>query len=303
MLRCKNATAWTIPHPAPILSLVVSTHNRLGKLRRCVDAALSVKAQREWELLIVDNGSTDGTNEYLESINLKKYNRISIRTISEPGPGACRARNKGWRAAKGEIVAFTDDDCYVDKDFVDSVIQVFDEDPNIGFLSGRILLYDSSDFRMTFNELEDRVEFRPFTLITAGAVQGANLALRKTVLSQTGGFDERLGAGMAFGGEDQDLAAAASWSGVTGVYDPRPIVYHHHGRKTQTEVNRVFRVYCAGQAANYAKYIIRKDSRRTYFGGWMRSIGHDCIESVRHGRLPRQSLREFYYGVRFVFGL
>ena len=273
--------------PTPILSIVISTRNRLDKLKRCVDAALAVTTKQDWELIIVDNDSTDGTSEYLDSINQKKCNRACVTTMSEPRRGASRARNKGWRAAKGEIVAFTDDDCYVEKDFVDSLIQVFDEDPNIGFLAGRVLLFDSSDFRMTFNESEDRVEFRPFTFIPAGAVQGANFAMRKTVLSQTGGYDERLGAGMPFAGEDQDLAAAASWSGVMGVYDPRPVVYHHHGRKTKAEVDRVFRLYSAGQAANYVKYIISRESRGAYFRAWMRSIGRDCIEFVRQGRLPR----------------
>ena len=109
---------------------------------------------------------------------------------------------------------------------------------------------------------EDRREFLPFTFLRPGAVIGANLALRKTVLRQTGGYDERLGAGMPFASEDTDLAAAVLWSGAMGVHDPRPVVYHHHGRRTNVEYTELLKYYYTGDGAYYAKYVLRPRLKR-----------------------------------------
>lgn len=282
--------------------MVISTRDRLDKLRHCIGYALSVETRQDWELIIVDNGSKDGTSEYLSQLSGKTVNTAYVKTMSEPLSGASRARNKGWRAAKGDIVAFTDDDCYVAKDYVEAIIKIFDENPRIGFVSGRILLFDSADLRYTINESQVRHEFLPFTHIPPGAVQGANFALRKTVLIQTGGYDERMGAGMLFACEDIDLAAAALWSGIGGLYDPGPVVFHHHGRKTQDEFLNLWRFYNTGRAAYYAKYILRSKSRWVYLSEWLRGARDDCLTALRARRISKKPFQELYNGLRFVLG-
>lgn len=281
------------------LSVVICTRDRCSKLKRCVDALLSVTTMRDWELVIVDNASMDGTSKYLASIDQTHFNRVRVTTAFEPKRGLAVARNRGWRTASGGIIAFTDDDCYVSTDYVDSVIQVFDDDLNIGFLSGRILLFDTLDYRITIQESQRRLDFRPWTFIAAGEVQGANMVFRRTALERIGGFNERLGAGTPFPSEDIDAAAAVLWAGIPGVYDPRPVVYHHHGRRTEREAQELRRSYDAGRGAYYAKYILRRDSRSEYVRAWMRSIGNDC-RALRRGRLPGQSLRELSSGLRFA---
>lgn len=285
----------------PRLSVVVCTRNRLSKLKRCVDALLSTTTPHEWELAIVDNASADGTSEYLASINHVQLNRAHVTTMSEVKCGLSAARNKGWRAAKGVLIAFTDDDCYVSRNYVNSVVKVFDDDLSVGFLSGRVLLFDALDYRITIQECQRRYRFQPWTFIPAGVVQGANLAFRRTVLEQIGGFDERLGAGTPFPSEDIDAAAAALWSGVIGVYDPRPVVQHHHGRRSKGEVQQLVHSYDAGRGAYYAKWILRKASRSKYLKAWSASIKNDCVRAFRRGRIPWQSLRELSSGLRFLF--
>jgi GT2 family glycosyltransferase len=283
------------------LSVVVCTRNRVNKLKRCIDALLSVTTPRDCELVIVDNDSTDGTSEYLESIDQKQFNRIYVKTQFEPKRGASAGKNKGWRTSNGGIVAFTDDDCYVSKDYVDSIVQVFDDDPRIGFLAGRILLFDSLDYPITINESEHRCEFRPWTFIAAGTVQGANMAFRRIVLERIGGFDERLGAGTLFSGDDINAAAAALWSGVVGVYDPRPLVYHHHGRRTEDEARELMRSYDVGRGAYYAKFILSRSSRAEYVKAWIKSIGKDCLGTLQRGRLPRKSIYELSGALQFAY--
>jgi GT2 family glycosyltransferase len=222
-------------------------------------------------------------------------------TQSEPRVGLSRARNKGWRAATGDIIAFTDDDCYVDPNYVDAIFEAFQEDLRIGFVGGRILLFDATDYKITINESEVRQEFRPRIFVPTGAVQGANFAFRKTVLQRIGGFDERLGAGTPFPSEDIDMVASALWSGVIGVYDPRPLVYHHHGRKTWQEALMLMRTYDAGRGAYYAKYVMRSDSRCIYLREWLKSIKNECIDKIKRGGFPGKSARELYFALKFMF--
>jgi glycosyltransferase involved in cell wall biosynthesis len=302
------------PQPSPILSVVVCTRNRFSKLKRCVDVLLSVTTARHWELIIVDNGSTDGTSEYLASIDQKQFNQVHVTTTFEPKRGLAAARNKGWPTAKADMIAFTDDDCYVSETYVDSILQVFQDHPEVGFLGGRILLFDPLDYKITIQESQHQCYFRPRTFIAAGQVQGANMAFKSTTLERIGGFDERLGPGTPFNCEDINAAAAALWAGIPGVYDPRPVVYHHHGRRTEREARELRRSYDAGRGAYYAKYILRGDSRSEYVRHWIRSIKKDwvwarrtCVGALRQGRLPQrgsfpwQSLRELSSGLRFAF--
>ena len=65
-----------------------------------------------------------------------------------------------------------------------------------------------------------------------------------------------------------DAFAALAWAGMSAAYDPRPLVYHHHGRKTAAELDRLTRGYDAGRGAYYAKYLLRRRSAIPYLKGW-----------------------------------
>jgi GT2 family glycosyltransferase len=129
------------------------------------------------------------------------------------------------------------------------------------------------------------------------------MAFRRAVLERIGGFDERLGHGTRFSCEDIDAVASALWAGFSGVYDPRAVVYHHHGRRGESEVRELRRRYDEGRGAYYAKYISAKKSRSEYLKAWIRSAGTECTESLRTCRLPtmERSRREFWSGLRFAF--
>ena len=287
----------------PALSVIICTRDRIQNLKRCVAALTKAETERSWELVIVDNGSTDGTSDYLEALSGQWPLKPALTIAQQPKPGLAAARNVGWRIARADLLAFTDDDCYVSPDFIDATIQVFGDNPQRGFASGRILLFDDRDQRVTIQESEERIEFPPRTFLAAGAIQGANMAFRREALERIAGFDERLGAGTPFPSEDIDAAAAALWAGFPGVYDPRPVVFHDHGRRTQADVNALRARYDAGRGAYYAKHIWRAPSRRAYLRGWAKCIRQDLRESRWARRLPRQSMREMISGARFILGL
>src|SRR6185312_4972124 len=110
-------------------------------------------------------------------------------------------------------------------------------------------------------ESEDYLFFAPRTFLPAGTVHSANMAFRRTVLTRIGGFDPDFGAGTRFPAEDIVAAATAVWSGIAGAYDPRPTVYHHHGRKTERQGRILWKAYDVARGAYYAKFILRPDTR------------------------------------------
>jgi glycosyltransferase involved in cell wall biosynthesis len=279
---------------APEASLVICTRNRLPSLKRSVQAALAIETTRKWELIVVDNGSSDGTSDYLR--DLRASTGRQLLTVYQPRPGLGRARNSGWRAARAPIIAFTDDDCYVTSDYVDAVISAFESDPSIAAIGGRVLLYDPSDLNISVIECTERLVIHPYRFIPAGLVQGSNMAFRRGALAAIGGFDQRLGAGTNFPAEDIDAFAALAWTGMSAAYDPRPLVYHHHGRKTASARDHLSRGYDAGRGAYYAKYLLRRRSAIPYLKAWVQATRGEFSgrRTVPHAR------REAASAVRYV---
>ncbi len=250
------------------ISVIVCTRNRLESLRRYIQSLAQVKSTYEWELMIVDNGSNDGTSEMLAS--LPEYiGKARLKTVYEPKRGYAVAKNAGVRQSSGKIIAFTDDDCYVDENYIDALMSSFATNPEIGFLGGRISLFDDTDSRTTIQECSEYLHLKPKTFIGAHTIQGANMAFKREVLDLIGGFSELFGAGTGVACEDTDAVAAALWAGVCGAYDPAPTVYHHHGRKTKTDLRPLFKFYEKGVGAYFTKYLLRHDSRSAYFRAWI----------------------------------
>src|SRR5262245_42930880 len=91
------------------ISLVIPTRNRAAQLADTLPHLERLQTRASWEMIIVDNASTDGTYELLSRF---AASRANTKVLREPKVGAAAARNAGWRAAEGRIVTFTDDDCY-----------------------------------------------------------------------------------------------------------------------------------------------------------------------------------------------
>ena len=201
-------------------------------------------------------------------------------------------RNTGWTHASGDIVAFTDDDCYPAKSFLESVATCFGENERIGFIGGRVLLYDPTDYRITIQEQTKRRLLQPRSFVPAGFIHGANLSFRRAALAAVGGFDSRLGYGTSFVCEDVDIQARLLANGWYGAFDPRPVVYHHHGRKTRADADTLTKVYDHGRGAYYVKCLLNKQIRFTYLKNWLKLIRRQAF---------RTTFRELGSGAEFLF--
>lgn len=251
----------------PKIALVIVTRNRHERLARTLQSLKKLRTQLAWELILVDNGSTDGTAQILQRFAAEFSH--PVRLVYEAGLGQGNARNAGWKSAQAEIVAYLDDDCYPADDFLDAVVECFAEAPNLGFISGRILLYDRTDRRMTIQESVTRVPLFPYSFILPGVIQGANSAFRRASLAEVDGFDPRFGGAKGqFLAEELDVAARISAAGWHGAYDPRPLVYHHHGRKTRLEEWRLVRVYQRGIGGFYAKCLFDTQLRALFLANF-----------------------------------
>jgi hypothetical protein len=257
------------------LSLVICTRNRADRLRDCLSAVAEVRSSRAWEVVVVDNASTDDTPRVVE--RARETFPVPLLLVEEPVPGVSRARNSGWRSASGAIVAYTDDDCYPAPDLVDVILDRFEREDELGFLGGAVLPYDPSDAPITFVAVREPVEIIPGGFVTPGLLISANLAFRREVLLAIGGFDVAFGYGAGFAGgkvdavvEDADAAARAAASGWRGRYDPDAVVRHHHRRRPGPDVDGIRRAYDVGRGAFFAKCALDRRMRRTYVVGWLR---------------------------------
>lgn len=258
------------------LSLVVCTHNRASQLQSCLQSIMNMEIPSGFELIVVDNGSTDNTEDIIRNF-IESANFI-VRMVHEPLRGLATARNSGWRGAKGNIISFTDDDCYVDRFFAYEVLAAFECNPLLGYVGGRVMLHDKSDLRVTIKESMERLVILPGTFVKTGALIGANLTFRRRALEQAGGFDALLGAGTSLSsGEDSEMVCRLSSLGWSGLYVPEIVVFHHHGRKSASELCKLSRGYDMGRGAFYASMVIKNNMRKKIVFYWINSMVHQKI--------------------------
>jgi glycosyltransferase involved in cell wall biosynthesis len=169
------------------VSVVIPTYNRLDYLERCVRALLTQEFPPEdFEVIIVDDAANDRTKQEVEEWARKAHlNNYTIRYLSgyqgtRKHHGPASARNLGWRSAQADIIAFTDDDCIPEQRWLQMGIAAFQEE--VACVSGRVVVPlhgIPTEYAYGVGKTSQK-EF-----ITASCFY------RRTVLEQTGGFDER----------------------------------------------------------------------------------------------------------------
>ncbi|MEG3082707.1 glycosyltransferase family 2 protein [Sphingomonas sp. PB2P12] len=246
------------------VSLLICTRNRAGSLAATLDSVTRAAAHAgavALEVVLVDNGSVDDTPQQLAA--WQAIQAFPVHRVREPRPGLARARNTGLALCTGRIVSLTDDDCVLHAGYFPALLAAFAGVGGSAIIGGRILLGDPADLPVTI-KLEDHPMVAPSSGFPGGFVMGANLAFTADVLSLTGGFDERFGAGAPFvAAEDTDFLFRAAGLGVPVLYDPLIVVDHHHGRRHTDDETRLLAGYSFGDGALYAKYFF-SDRRALY---------------------------------------
>jgi GT2 family glycosyltransferase len=239
--------------PAPSdVSVVVCTRDRPDDLRRCL-AALALCEPAPREVIVVDNAPA-GAAAVVAGFP-------GVVCLPEPAPGLSNARNAGVRAARGAIVAFTDDDVEVAPDWIARLVAPF-ADPAVACVTGLVLPADLSTPAACFFEFAagglgkrfDRKRFDPGFLREGPRLKapevwrigaGANMAVRRDAFARVGLFDPRLGAGASGCSEDSELWFRLLAAGDACFYEPAAVVAHHH-RADMAALARQMRAYARG---------------------------------------------------------
>ncbi|WP_194726677.1 glycosyltransferase family 2 protein [Noviherbaspirillum malthae] len=269
------------------ISLIICTRNRAPQLEKCLEAV--GRAERfggPVEIVIVDNGSTDHTASVIERFT--KTSQSSVKNVFTARPGLGHARNCGIRASTGELLVFTDDDCYVEEAYFAKLAACI-HPKMFQYGMGQILLYDQTDDERVANQKIDHfVLLKPqIPVLQTGRIQGANMFYMRKVFDIAGVFDEDLGAGTPFACEDIEMACRASHHGFTGALLPDFTVYHHHGRKRcSPEAKRTVDSYDHGSGAYYATLLARG---QYHVWTYWQCTFHDQLKESKSHALSRLS--------------
>lgn len=216
------------------ISVILCTYNRCRSLEKALSSvAGSVLPESvEWEVLVVDNNSNDETRQTVEIFCLRYPGRF--RYLFEAQPGKSHALNYGIREARGDVLAFMDDDVVVEPNWLQNLTAVLHSREWAG-TGGRIL--PEQDFiPPRWLSVEGRYALAPFALFDLGSKAqeltespfGTNMAFRKDVFLKHGNFRTDLGPrpGSEIRNEDTEFGARLLSAGERLWYEPAAVVYH-----------------------------------------------------------------------------
>jgi len=249
------------------ITLILCTYNRANSISTALESVLAsiLPPDLEWEVVVVDNNSTDHTRAVIEELSSRHPRRL--RYLFEPKQGLSNARNAGISAAQGRVVAFTDDDVTVDPKWLQSLTQPLLDEQCAG-TAGRILL---GEFRPPswlaisgpHNLGGSLVQFDlgGQSVLLDRAPFGASMAFQKSVFEEFGGFRTDLGrtGRSLIGNEDTEFGMRLLAAGLRLLYVPQAIVYHPVLKERLTK--RYFRSYWFG----LGRALVRQRGERRSF--------------------------------------
>lgn len=216
------------------LSIIIATYNRYDLLGEAIRSILKQAETSDWawELIVVDNNSTDNTRAVVDECLAQYPNRL--RYVFEAEQGVSAARNRGIRESSGAIVAFTDDDVRVAPNWLETVRAVFDDHPHIDLVGGKILprwnlpppvwMGPGQQGSLALQDEGDE----PFQLSMERPLfaAGANFAFRREVFAEFGNFSlefQRV-KDIIGSNEDNDFLIRLYRGGLRGLYWPAMVV-------------------------------------------------------------------------------
>ncbi|HEX4187711.1 MAG TPA: glycosyltransferase [Solirubrobacteraceae bacterium] len=262
------------------VSVVVTTCAHTESVLECVQSIVACAAREPdavREVIVVENRPVLSTVE--RALEECFGGDPRIRYVEQHRRGLSHARNAGLDAARGELVAFTDDDIKVDRDWLKSVRATFAGSSEADCVTGLILPLELENPVQTlaerFASFGKGLESRLYSLASAPPDQplfpysagyfgsGANMVFRAEALRGLGGFDPALGAGTrARGGEDLDVCIRLLNGGGTLAYEPAAIVWHRHPDAPERLREQVF-AYGVGLGALLGKQLATGPNRRS----------------------------------------
>ncbi|HEX7051019.1 MAG TPA: glycosyltransferase [Longimicrobiales bacterium] len=272
--------------PPPLLSVVIPTYNRLRLLRETIE---SVRAQTyaHWELIVVDDGSTDGTAEYVAGLGDPKIRLVGAERSGSPAV----ARNIGIGHARGEYVAFLDHDDIWMPGKLEAQVAALANRPEADWCYTRLWQIDPAG--RSLGQYDDSVPFGGAALLDAiglkPGITTSAVVVRRALLERMGGFDPYL-----TGCEDLDLwIRLRRESEPVAIIEPLTRIRVHDGSLSrdhllmQRSCLRLYRKVAAGSSSRR----VRRECRKLLIHRWHGPRAH-------RGGVPDRSLRALHRRVR-----
>ncbi|HEY7499694.1 MAG TPA: glycosyltransferase family 2 protein [Vicinamibacterales bacterium] len=233
-------------------SIIVPTFNRAGELRTTLRSLAGLKTAAPWEVIVIDNNSTDDTR--LAVIEAQPDFPVELRYVFEREQGRSAAMNTGIRAARGEIIATTDDDVQVEPDWLDRAAEALDT-LDCDYVGGKVLPVwpaERPDWIPNHGGKQWAVialldygpDPIPFFTLAHRVPIGVNMAFRRAAFDRAGLWSNRVGRkkGTLLGQEVREWMLRARDAGLRGYYAPSMIVHHmiQRDRLTKTYFRRWF---------------------------------------------------------------
>jgi GT2 family glycosyltransferase len=214
---------------APRASIVIPNWNGLSLLRPCLDSLRS-QTYRDFEVIVVDNNSSDGSVSAIR----REYPEVGVLALDTNG-GYSAGCNRGIAAAEGDVLVMLNNDTEAHPEWLKELVGALDRHPDAGSAASRIMLFDRRDSLHSAGDLyrangipDSRGVWQPYgppydqEAYVFGGCGGA-VAYRRDMLAQVGLFEERFFMYC----EDVDLNWRAQLSGWPCIYAPKAVVYHH----------------------------------------------------------------------------
>jgi glycosyltransferase involved in cell wall biosynthesis len=238
-----------MPDLAPFCSLILATVGRTDEIGRLLDS-LEGQTDRDFELIFVDQNADERLAPFVARAAAVGIPTRHVRSVRR---GLSHARNLGLDVARGEIVAFPDDDCWYDSDVLAQVRRAIDENERADGVVGRWVEEDPARQRPPH-----RLSFETWHAMRGGDASSICLFLRRALVERVGRFDDQLGAGAYWAaGEETDLTLRALRDGAVLRFVPDVGVHHARAYPPSRWDARAFRDTLRrgrGTGALYAKH-------------------------------------------------
>ena len=239
----------------PSVSIVIPVFNKVEYTRNCLQALEKNSSAGTYELIVVNNASTDGTADFLKSLN----GQVTVITNTE-NVGFTKACNQGARCARGEFVLFLNNDTEPQPGWLVALMDAARSDPKAGIVGSKLVYPDgrlqeaggiifSDGSGWNYGRFDDPDHPRYQYLREVDYVSGASLLIRRKLLMDLHYFDEQYSPGYY---EDTDLCFRVRSVGYKVVYCPFSTVIHHEGISSGSDLSRGMKKY---QVINKEKFV------------------------------------------------
>ena len=202
------------------ISIIVCCYNGNDTINSCLESLLNQKRDNIYiEVLLIDDGSSDGTAEkigiFLE--NKDQFEKIEFNYFRKKNQGLSIARNFGMEKSKSKIIAYIDEDAIADSKFSKNIVEIFNNNEDFNCIGGEVFLLNSTN---SFANLIQNSIFS-YQMKSETAVIGTNMAFRKKTIKSVGGFQPEF----TYRGDESALFAKGK--NIINIYKSSNVIIHH----------------------------------------------------------------------------